>query len=260
MREMISPAAAFIRSSARFDGEGDGDGGTGDGVVEKPVDGGGTGDSPAAETWHSSLPEELRSNESLTKFESIEDLAKSFVEIGGQVDSMKEKLPQIPDDANSYAYDVEPDLAKANILNDELVEGFKPIAHKLGFSQQQFQGVLDVFKEQAVQGAKAMREAAAAQLSKTTEELKGEYGDKYDTHLDKAKSLAKNLGGSDLRQALAQTGMGANPSFIKFMFKLVDVVSEDSLVSGDHDTKPKDMTRTIGGTPQLDFSKSMSKK
>jgi hypothetical protein len=118
-------------------------------------------------------------------------------------------------------------------LDGQALELAKPVLEEMGVTDQaQAQKLVDLFA--GIQ--KQQAEAAAETLTKTHEEwvgaIKSDWGNAFDERLAVA-AKAVELGGDELREALALTGAGNHPAVIKFFHRVGTAISEDGLVAGD---------------------------
>lgn len=118
-------------------------------------------------------------------------------------------------------------------MDGRALEAAKPVLEELGITDQaQAQKLVDLFAGIQQQQAEASAEA----LTKTHEEwvaaIKSDWGSSFDERLAVA-GKAVELGGDELREALAITGAGNHPAVIKFFHRIGTAVSEDKLVAGD---------------------------
>lgn len=237
----------------------------------------GGGDSAPADTssWTDGIDESLR--DGVSKFGSVNDLAKSYTELersmGSRVripsedasdeqrNEFYEKLTKIdgvvrvpgvddekgweqfynslgrPESADEYKV---PELENMpeNMQRDEELEGwFKGIAHKIGLNQEQFNGIIGAWNE-------SVAEVAAAQLDEkgeVTNKLKGEWGGDYDRRIGVVSAVLKEFGNEALDAELAQTGYGNSPELTKFLYDLGAKTLEDSVLQGGGTPEPTTM-------------------
>src|SRR5581483_740520 len=147
--------------------------------------------APEPNSWHASLPEDLRSNQSLGKFKDVGSLAKSYVELekhqGGALrlpgedakpedwDAFYNKLgrPESPD-----KYEVKrPELGEGIQWPEQTEKSFLQQAHKLGLNSKQAQGLMDWFAGD-LKGVVGMQ---ARQMQEQQQQLQADWGDKYQT-------------------------------------------------------------------------------
>ncbi len=187
--------------------------------------------APAAPSgdWRAALPEDLRNNNSLQKFTTIEGLAKSYVNVEKMIPAEKWIIPRPgdtqaeneaftklgrPEQPDGYALD-KPQLPEGLPYDEEGEKKFRQWAHMGGMSQHRanevWQGVVADRLEQINQAMRSYeQEKVQADLS-----LKKELGTAYDQYMTAAKTAMNEYGGEELVNYLNETGLGNHPSLIK---------------------------------------------
>lgn len=205
----------------------------------------------------STLPEDIRSDPSLATFKNVGDLAKSYVSaqkmigmkrVAAPADNWNENQwnefygaigrPEAPD---KYAL---PDikLEEGLSFDDKKMAAIRTELHKAGFTGKQFQAAMSLYMNnmnETVRGAKSAQETANASAVQT---LKGEWGEKYDTNVDIARSVLKNYGGEEMMQYV-EGQMGNNVPLIKFLAKIGEQFMEAKDKGGKGTLPVKDETR-----------------
>ena len=198
-----------------------------------------SGESSALQFNPSSMPEGLRDEPSLQTFDSVDKLAKSYVNavkmIGGNPDNLV-SLPQEgeswdefynklgrPDRADGYDFGDDPD----GVLDD-----FKNFAHQNNLTQDQADNLMELFKE--IEEVDANNEAQAMDDLKvqTTIDLQREWGKNYDGNLDYARRAYAQFGTSELTEIMDNSGFGNHPEVIKAFSKVGQLLGEESLAVG----------------------------
>lgn len=203
--------------------------------------------------WRSSLPEELKSEKSLSSITDIAGLAKSYVHAQKLIGADKIPVPNKhateedwnavyeklgrPKTADEYKLNV-----PENIKSDQTgIKNFSLTAHKLGLLPRQAEGILKYYSDLS---ALAMNDANSKALTgrKGAEEnLKQEWGAAYNQKLEAAGKVFKEYIGPDYQNLILQDGtkLGDNPAIAKAFAKLAESLGEDKLVSN---TGPNYMT------------------
>ena len=193
------------------------------------------------------IPEEFKEDKSLSNFNNMEDLLKSYKHAQSLVGADKIPVPNkhateedwnevfkrlgAPDKPEDYKYDI-----KDQELDSNQVSEFNKTAHQLGLLPKQAEGLIKFYNEMNGNMA-ATEEDAAAQAQLVTEtELKKEFGPQFSKRLDQAKKLAVNsLGSEFLENTYLKDGsrLGDNIKVIKAFSELADKLSEDEIIKGD---------------------------
>ena len=189
------------------------------------------------ENWKDSLPEEIRNDPSLETIQDIPNLAKSYVNAQKLVGADKVILPKGEEDVDGWnrvfeklgrpespdKYTIEPPENLKNI--PELEKGFRELAHKQGLNNKQVKDLYNWYEGQVTEAsAKAQAERESALVA-----LKTEYGSDYEKHIDNAKKAAVLYGGEDFKAYLDNSGLGNDPTIIKFLAKVGALTKEDSV-------------------------------
>lgn len=194
----------------------------------------------ATQDWRTTLPEDIRGEESIKNFKDVADLTKGFIEtkklVGNATkipkadakpeewDTFYSKLGR-PESPDKYDFKM-PDGTK---VDEALIKEFRTAAHTSGLQPRQAQGLLDWFNK--TQGDRMTA------YSKTMEDgvgkLKTEWGGKFDEKLSVASRAVKEMGGDELISLLEETGLGNHPTLVKFFAKLGESTMESQLIVGD---------------------------
>ena len=193
------------------------------------------------------IPEEFKEDKSLSNFNNMEDLLKSYKHAQSLVGADKIPVPNkhateedwnevfkrlgAPDKPEDYKYNI-----KDQELDSNQVSEFNKTAHQLGLLPKQAEGLIKFYNEMNGNMA-ASEEDAAAQAQLVTEtELKKEFGPQFSKRLDQAKKLAVNsLGSEFLENTFLKDGsrLGDNIKVIKAFSELAEKLSEDEIIKGD---------------------------
>lgn len=201
---------------------------------------------PEENDWRESLPFELKTSDSLSKFKDVGSLAKSYTELekmmGSRVSIPNEKSKEDewngfykswgrPEKHDEYKF---PDkLPEGLSIDDEFGGSVKMLGHKLGLNQSQFNKLIEWGVEQS-QGALSAQQKAAETSQKA---LKDEWGFRYKDNIEKAhQTLAALVGYKDdhpFIKYLETSAMGDSPEFLRFLYELNDRFGEDKLLDSD---------------------------
>lgn len=207
-----------------------------------------------ATDWRSSLPQEIRGEDSLKNMLSIETLARSYVHAQKMVGAEKIPIPGkhasesdwqqfyqkvgLPESVDKYEVNKPKD---AKYVDDSLVNDLKPVAHKLGILPKQLNEVLNWYEERS---GKLTQAQEANQNASFNQELKGlqtEWGKAYESRLSLANRTLEEIGGPELSAYVSESGLGNNVKLVK----LLGLVGEKLF---REDGVPKDGT---GGIPTV---------
>ncbi|MCH8476377.1 MAG: hypothetical protein LAT56_00330 [Wenzhouxiangella sp.] len=199
--------------------------------------------------WMYQLPGELQKHEHLSKYSTIGELAKSFVDREAKADRLVEIPAEDADEETRQAflnrlgrpesaegYELEAPEDRDTVGFTEADENaYREKAHELGLTQEQAKALHDW---QMSRTREALEQGSAAQqemLKEQTEALKKEWGGKFNENITKAKKAFAQFGGDELAAYLKDTKQDAAPPLIKAFVELYNRTAEDSLVSGSKD-------------------------
>src|SRR5688572_11698033 len=191
------------------------------------------------------LPEDIRGEPSLATIKDVPTLAKGYVNAQKLIGAKRIALPgDNPTDQqlNEFftaigrpethdKYDV-PQFKFSDEslkLDEKAIDLTKQTFHKLGLTKKQAAGVLEHYMRYADEGWKSQRANTDANNSQAVGKLKEEWGDKFDTNLDIAKSVIRKFGdeGGELVKFLDESGLGNHLPLVKMLHKLGSVIMED---------------------------------
>ena len=203
------------------------------------------GESQAQESegsWLDNFSEEYRENPNIAKYSSLDEMAKGLINQASLIgkkglvrpgeDATKEEWNNFynsigrPETADSYEYKA---IEGAPDADPERLSAFKEFSHSKGFTQEQFNDLIEYQYNQEV-AVKEQLEAQAEEEAKITKnDLMKEWGPKFDDNLRVANKIADKLGLTDL---LIKVGADNNKEVIS---KLYDLSSQfgEATFTGD---------------------------
>lgn len=145
--------------------------------------------APDEGNWYDSLPQDMREDQNITKFDSVESLSKSWLNAQRMIGADKIPMPQTDEDwGNVYARLGRPeDITGYEVsapegveLNAELQESFLTKAHEIGLSNKQVQEISAWQFAQSQAGQDASNTADESALNEKVTALKSEWGQAFD--------------------------------------------------------------------------------
>lgn len=214
-------------------------------VVTEPV-------APSMPGWAAALPEPLKGNSSLTKFEKVGDLANDYLATTAKVADLEQRVgnsvPKLPDDATDEErglyYDAlgRPKDAKEYEFDGEdknapeWTSHWKQVSHKLGLTKAQGKGLSSEFNSQMTKMVEAHNAKIAGEVTAATENLKSEWGDKFDTNVELAKRMSQKHLGTDYDVAFDGGNELSRLNTIRLLFKVAALSGEDRSPQGGQPT------------------------
>lgn len=220
-----------------------------------------------------SLPEDIRSNEHLASFESVEHLAKAHIEIkcstpdfkGQLSDDIKENehlkditdvnglatkyidlsgnQPVVPDTPEGYTFEFPSDYP----TDEADLKVFRETALEEGLTQKQYEAMLKHDLARMTRISKSLED----NQKKVTSELHKEYGDGFKANIEKANLVMKRFGTDDLAK---RVDIGDDPGILKMLVEISKVISEDILVPNKQPPIVNALKTNTDGTKTLDYS------
>tara|TARA_R110002051_G_scaffold314251_1_gene391112 strand:- start:1084 stop:1932 length:849 start_codon:yes stop_codon:yes gene_type:complete len=220
-------------------------------------------EQPQETNWMSSLPSDLQTNDSLTKFSSVESLAKSYINAQGIIGADKIVKPTNnfteEDWSNFHSAAGRPDEAKGYELNyetetPEVLDNFKTSAHGLGLSTKQAQGILDYYNQIQSTATESITRDMEQQKHQSELELRKELGQQFEPSIIKARQAAQTFASEDILKLQLQDGseLKDHPGVVKMFMGIADKMGEDIIRSeGDASfLSPTDIDKQIAELTQ----------
>lgn len=236
-----------------FEGDDGGDGGDGGDdkttlLTGKPPI---AGDPPALpegafmqDAFHGALPEDIRANASLTKYKTLEALARGHLNQSKLVGKDPDNLLEIPgtDDtagrravlsrlglpasATEYKYTIPAGSESEFGSQEELNAGLVTEAHKLGMLPEHLQGLIDWIGTNAVKGRETKTTEAKALATANVGELQAKWGEAYDQKAAAANFTVSKYEG--LEKVINDAGLGTNPILLELLSAHGALTGEDN--------------------------------
>lgn len=212
--------------------------------------------APSASTpsWRDSLPDDLKTHSTLSKFNEPAALAKSYVELEKMRGVPADQLLVLPKDANDkdgwtkvfsklgrpespdkYS-EVKMDLPEGVEFSKEEATLARAKFHELNMTDAQAAGVLGLFGEKLKQGLETSTAAKEKAKQESEAALKKEYGDKYESVIASADNVLKRYGDESFREKLIASGFANDATMVKFLADIAKRTSEDN--SNVNGTRP----------------------
>jgi hypothetical protein len=208
---------------------------------------GGTGGGGGVD-WRADLPEDIRADPSLATFkakdhkEALGVIAKSYIHAQKLVGVDKIAKPNdkwtpeqwkafnkemgVPETHDKYSVP-KFEFAEGLTLDEKKLDGYKKIFHEAGVTPKQAEKIMVAYFADVNGDFTGRAESQKAAMLSATNELKQEFGDKYDAKLDIARSVLKKYGSDTLLQKLESSGLANDPEVVRMFAKLGEGMMED---------------------------------
>tara|TARA_R100000700_G_C3163833_1_gene139315 strand:- start:805 stop:1662 length:858 start_codon:yes stop_codon:yes gene_type:complete len=196
--------------------------------------------------WRSTLPEDLRNNATLSKYSSVESLAKGYLNASSMLGKDKLIKPNSEDEWKAFydemgrpedpaGYEFEDVKAENGFeVDKEMVDKFRSVAHETGLSLNQAQKLFDWYTSTNVEQFDQYVANEEASLAESEATMRKEWGKAYDQKMEQALRAVRQFGGDPLVDELNATGLGNNPHLIKaFAMAGEKIMGDQQLEGGD---------------------------
>lgn len=190
------------------------------------------------EKWYDSLNDEYKNHPSIQKFQDANGMAKSYLALETMLGQEKIPVPKGADDTNAWAlyrkaFDVPETADKYNIkvegVEDDKLKGLKDIFHKYNIPQAAAQELTNAHIQDFKDYEAAKVQAFNAEADKASEELRKDWGAKYEENLTAAKTFLEKMSISKEEYDYFDNKIGNDPKFIKLLSKMGQSISEGNL-------------------------------
>lgn len=206
--------------------------------------------APSVPGWVSGLPDTLKTNEALTKYKTVGDLATDYLATSTKASDLEQRvsnsIPKLkdgatdeersafyealgrPKDAKEYEFDGEDKNAP------EWTAHWKQVSHTLGLTKSQANSLSKEFNGSMQKMVEAHNAKIQGEITTATEKLKSEWGDKYDTNVELAKRLyTKHVGNEFDKDFDAGTGT-TRLATMRLIMKFAALTGEDRSPQGSN--------------------------
>lgn len=194
-----------------------------------------------AGTFYDGFAQEVKEHPSVTRYKSVEELAKGHLElekriglkgtlvpVEGSSDQVKNdffKAVGRPDTADGYADPVLDNLHEGvRVTNEQDAKWFKDLAFEAGLSSKQKDLIHSKFLELQSQRLTDWDKLQDDEKNQSATGLRSKWGASYDEKLALANGLVKKFGSDALMEKV-----GSDPTMIEFLANLGAQLSEDKL-------------------------------
>lgn len=232
-------------------------------------------DKPQGEaSWRDSLPEDIRASTSLSKFETLEGFAKSYVNLERMLGSEKVPVPKegdeegwqryykaggLPEKPEDYGFAQPERVPDGMVYSQELDQRLAGIMHGAGLNKSQASKVREQLMAIVSEGGTAQLEAgqkaeadrkAAIQAGELA--LQQEWGTAFEQRGKIAGAAINKFLSPETIAAMDAAGLANNPAIIKDMYTLgVKLAGEKELIgAGGETASPGDLDAQIADLRQ----------
>jgi hypothetical protein len=215
--------------------------------------------------WLKGVDPEIAKDPSLKVFNNHQDLIKSYVHAQKMLGKDKTILPGknssdvewkqfyqklgVPSELDAYQIN----KGEKYVVNDEVMNEFKKLAHESNLLPNQAQKVMDWFNDKASGNMSLAQQQSEAKMTEGWATLAKEWGQGFDKNMAAAKAVIQEFGDEQFVNYLNESGLGDDPKLAQFLAKVGSNLKEDSFqenVSTRHGMTPQEAkasyTKIIG--------------
>lgn len=184
-------------------------------------------------SWRDALPVELRNNDYIKDFTKPGQVVEKYIEL---VKSSEQHKTEIPQDPSGYDIAIPDGDVK---LDDNLVNGFRDIAHKTGMTKEQVKNLYNWYVNEQKNFSRNVSEQIKQAEQVATEKLKQEWkGTDFEKNQAIAVGAFKKFADPEsfafLDSAVVDgIRLGNHPTFLKLFKRIGDLTANDSAVLRD---------------------------
>ncbi len=195
--------------------------------------------------WTQSLSPELKALVEVKGYKEPADVVQAYAHAQRLIGAEKIPLPKdgvwdetareklgIPKTPKDYQL-ARPELPQGITYDEAFEAAALPVAHKLGLTPHQVQGLLEFYAGHQAQSLQSTERGRLEENTMAVDALKSDWGASYDTKVAQAARAARYFGGDTLIGFLNDSGAGNNPDLVRAFAKIGAMMSEDSLKGGE---------------------------
>jgi hypothetical protein len=210
------------------------------------------GGKPITAAWRESFDDaDIKGSTSLDKFKGKDDrellghVSKAYVNLEKMprgVTPPKEGAPQAEWDkfynalgrpATADEYGIELKVPEGMPWNKTAEKNILAKAHARGLTKAQAEGLLNDYIAMSHAGNTAVKQEAARELEEHYANIQQDWGGQTDRNLALVQRSVSEFGGSEFKDYLDETGLGNDPRFLKFVYKMGTPMLEANLIKGE---------------------------
>lgn len=200
-------------------------------------------EASSSEPWYTALPDDLKMDKNITKFQSVAELAKGYNNASAMIGRDKIPMPQTDEEMRNVQlrlgmpmkhteYKVGPELGHEWVTEDFAVspepgveldkwkDCYKQLCHEYGFTQKQAAKMYERVARETNALEKRKAAAVEAEMVQCGNTLKMAWGESHNINTLIAGKAAKMIFGEDLTKKINDMGLGRDPQFVMAMHKI----------------------------------------
>lgn len=228
-----------------------------------------TQDTQAVADWRADLPEDIRDDPTIAKFETKEGLSRAHLSLVKMLGSEKVPVPKEgdeegasrffkaagwPDKPEGYGFKAPEKLPEGMVYNAELDGKIATILHGAKATGSQAakirEGLMEIVASgasESLQASNAAKAAQEAEMQRADQALKQEWGQAYEQRGRVAGAAINKFLSPETIAVMEAAGLANNPAIVKDMYSLgVKLAGEKELIGeAQHELSPADLDSAI---------------
>jgi hypothetical protein len=214
--------------------------------------------TPAAATtsWKDSLPDDLKSNSTLDRFDTSEGIVRSYLNLEKLIGTEKVPVPKEgdnegwdryykaggrPEKPDEYGFAKPEQLPEGMEYSPDIDKAFATKAHELGLNKKQAAALREWQLGIMSEGHKQQSSQTEIARSDGEAKLKSSWGRAYDQNLTIAKSELKKRATPEFVAYMETSGLGNHPAMAEFLYNVAKETRGEAELIGNG--------RTVEQTP-----------
>lgn len=221
--------------------------------------------------WMDQLPDDLKSNEVLSQYQTIGDLSAGFLDLEGKHadalfipgdDASDEDRATFfqrlgrPADPKEYELPLPEGFPEKLVPTEDEDKEYRSELHKLGVTAAQAKGLFDFAMGKAKANWETLEASRKAYHQQNEDLLKKDWGDEFDANQTKANKVIDALGDEGLTQYLRNTQMCNWAPLARLLVNVYDKIGDDAFVEGAPagDESGDQRPRGVDGKPRFSYN------
>jgi len=206
-------------------------------------------EAPKMPGWTAQLPDDLKANETLTRFPTVGDLGRAFLEADGR---LAKSVPLLTEDATDeqraefYKRLGRPespdgyDLPEVEGVSPDALAAWRQRFHEAGLTAAQAKALYDAYTAEVQAAIEARQVESDKAIQDAEKVLRDEWGDDYDAKLELARRVVVEFGGDEFKALLDASGLGNDPRVVKVFAAIGEKYAEDTALRGQPGQPPRE--------------------
>jgi len=199
--------------------------------------------------WRYQLEKDLQDHPEVLKHESPNGIVRAYIDYASRADRMveipgpdsdaavheayyKKVRPESPD---KYRIEPDPEFPKEIPRGENYLEDYRKMAHDAGLTNDQAVVLYRWLEGRTEKLYHDTERSKYAAMQEELDDLKNEWGDKFDGKIKEVQQAYKKVGGQEFADFFNGTGLADHPRMLRFFSSVWDRIKDDSMITGTQD-------------------------